>query len=254
MQETARAWRTDGLEVMHGDFVTQSFPRHAHETFAIVLIERGASGYWYRGANRTISAGQIALLNPGEVHTGRSLTPEGYSQRSIYFEPERLPKLFFGQPQTDDPILIEHLRVFHASFELDKLESSTALEYALERLRTTHLGESSKHLTLETRLIRHARELLEEHLEGAYSLHELASTVGLSPYHLARAFQREVGLPPHAYRTQVRIARAKTLLLQGRPAAQVALEVGFSSQSHLITQFKRLTGVTPSKFVQTLVL
>jgi AraC-like DNA-binding protein len=248
MNETARAWNLNGLEIMHGDFVKQSFPRHAHDTFAVVLIERGSSGYWYRGANRTISAGQIAFLNPDEVHTGRSLSAEGYSQRSLYLEPARFPNRFFHQPQTEDPVLARCLREFHSSLTSDALESSTALEFVLERLRTTHLGQKAQRITPERLAVTKARASLESDLGHALSLQELARTVGLSPYHLARVFQREVGLSPHAYRTQARVNRAKTLLRQGLDAAEIALEVGFSSQSHLIAQFKRYVGVTPSRF------
>jgi AraC-like DNA-binding protein len=143
---------------------------------------------------------------------------------------------------------VQYLRQFHSSIERDVLEHSAALEHVLERLRTTHLGLKAQCTNLERHAIKRARELLESNLEHALSLQDLASAVALSPYHLARAFEREVGLPPHAYRMQTRINRAKALLGQGMSAAEVALAVGFSSQSHLIAQFKRLTGVTPSKF------
>ena len=60
-------------------------------------------------------------------------------------------------------------------------------------------------------------------------------------------FAREVGLPPHRYQTQVRIAQAKRLLICGVPLEQVALETGFSHQSHFGRHSKQIVGVTPEK-------
>ena len=66
----------------------------------------------------------------------------------------------------------------------------------------------------------------------------------------ALAQRAEVGLPPHAYLDSVRIRQAERLIRAGRPLAGVAAEVGFSSQSHLTRQFKRLVGVTPGQYAR----
>ncbi|MBI1877856.1 MAG: helix-turn-helix transcriptional regulator, partial [Chloroflexi bacterium] len=71
----------------------------------------------------------------------------------------------------------------------------------------------------------------------------------LSPFHLLRAFRAELGLPPHAYLTQIRIERAKALLAQGWPVAQVAFETGFADQSHLTKRFKGIVGVAPGQYL-----
>jgi len=58
-----------------------------------------------------------------------------------------------------------------------------------------------------------------------------------------------MGRPPHQYQIELRIERAKSLLL--RPAvtvSEIALMVGFSSQSHLNLCFRRMVGVTPARY------
>ena len=57
-------------------------------------------------------------------------------------------------------------------------------------------------------------------------------------------------MPPHAFQTQVRVARAKALLLRGWPISQAAAHTGFADQSHLTRHFKRLVGVTPGQYRQ----
>jgi transcriptional regulator GlxA family with amidase domain len=61
-------------------------------------------------------------------------------------------------------------------------------------------------------------------------------------------FHREVGLPPHAYQIQVRVARARALIATGVPLAEVASMTGFADQSHLTRLFKRIVGVPPGQY------
>jgi len=59
-------------------------------------------------------------------------------------------------------------------------------------------------------------------------------------------------MTPHAYQLQVRVRRAKALLLAGHPIAQAATEAGFWDQSHLTRHFKRTIGVTPARYIADL--
>lgn len=84
----------------------------------------------------------------------------------------------------------------------------------------------------ERRAVRLAREYLEENFARNVLLEELAAVANLSPFHLSKVFKEEVGLPPHAYLVQTRLALARDLLLRGWPISKVAYETGFADQSH----------------------
>ena len=58
----------------------------------------------------------------------------------------------------------------------------------------------------------------------------------------------QMGLTPHAFQTNLRIARARALLSAGQPPAAVAATCGFADQAHLTRTFKRAVGVTPGRF------
>jgi AraC family transcriptional regulator len=80
------------------------------------------------------------------------------------------------------------------------------------------------------------------------SLDQLAATVHLSPFHLARRFKQTTGVSPHQYLIEVRVNAARALLDAGsgqRSLAEIAAAVGFADQSHLTRHFKRRFGVTP---------
>jgi len=100
------------------------------------------------------------------------------------------------------------------------------------------------------RTVRTVREYLDEHASENVSLTALAQLAGVSPCHLCRAFHREVGMPPHAYQTQLRVREAKRLLSDGMPVALSAATAGFYDQAHLTRHFRRIVGVTPGAYLR----
>ncbi len=94
-----------------------------------------------------------------------------------------------------------------------------------------------------------AIEYINDNLEKDLTLAEIAASVGMSPYHFARAFKQATGLPPHQYLIKRRIEKAKSLLRQTHLAiAEIAYHVGFASQSHFTTLFRKHTGTTPKAY------
>ena len=96
--------------------------------------------------------------------------------------------------------------------------------------------------------MRRARAHLVEHWDQPVSLGALSSVAGLTRFELVRRFRRHTGFTPHAFQTNVRIARARDMLSSGEAAARVAAQCGFADQAHLTRTFKRAVGVTPARF------
>ena len=94
--------------------------------------------------------------------------------------------------------------------------------------------------------MRHVSSVMDQ-----MGLEVLSHLTHLSRYHLVRVFSKSVGPPPHAYLRQVRVDRAKALLAAGCPVAEAAVATGFTDQSHLHRWFKRLWGVTPGGYRQS---
>ncbi|MBD3886970.1 helix-turn-helix transcriptional regulator [Phormidium tenue FACHB-886] len=91
-------------------------------------------------------------------------------------------------------------------------------------------------------------DYIHAHLDRDLSLPELAEVINISPTYFASLFKQAIEISPHQYVIQQRVERAKTMLSKTDLAiADIALQVGFSSQSHLTQQFKRLTGMTPKQ-------
>jgi AraC-like DNA-binding protein len=99
------------------------------------------------------------------------------------------------------------------------------------------------------RAIELARDYLHVHYADDISLEALATIAGLSRFHFCRTFRKQVGVSPGAYQTQLRIAQAKKLLVQGFSIATAATLTGFYDQSHFGWHFKRQVGVTPGAYI-----
>lgn len=97
--------------------------------------------------------------------------------------------------------------------------------------------------------MRRVVECIEAGLDQDLSLAMLAEVANYSPHFFARAFKRQMGESLHQYVLQRRLARARQLLLHSSyPISQIAIETGFSSQSHMTSAFRRATGRTPAAF------
>ena len=97
--------------------------------------------------------------------------------------------------------------------------------------------------------LRRAIEYVHDNLASDISFRDVAAHVKMSAYHFARMFKQSTGQSPHNYIVRCRIERAKALLVEDRwPISDIALEVGYKSQSHFTVCFGRLAGVTPAAF------
>jgi AraC family transcriptional regulator len=105
------------------------------------------------------------------------------------------------------------------------------------------------------RKLRRAIEFINDNFdkEQTVALAAVAEAVGMSYFHFSRAFKQSMGVSPNVYMIEQRIGRAKKLLSEtDLPIAEIALRVGFASQSHFTTTFRRLAWTTPKAFREML--
>jgi AraC-like DNA-binding protein len=268
----ARAWRSadlGGLELFRASVSQFEFRPHAHEEFFIALTESGIAMPVYRRNKHAIGPGDMIVLNPEEAHAGGSLTGGSWTYRSLYAPPDLvcriIPEFPPGTPAlpwfTADVVrdlhIAELLLRFHKLSESpgsSALQSEAYLAEGLTLLAGRHGGfrrlpRSPGH---EPRAVQLAREFLHQHAEGSVTLRDLAWHAGLTPFHLCRVFRQATGMTLHSYQIQIRVRRARTLLLEGRPIAQAAAEAGFCDQAHLTRHFKRTVGLSPGRYVADL--
>ena len=271
--ETATFWRAeefDSLELLRARYIQHSFAPHTHETYAIGIISYGTECFKRNKQQHAAPAGSIALVNPGEVHTGQAADERGWAYRVFYpsakvmqlaatrvaDKPQALP--CFSQAVLQDEYVTGLMLKLHESLEgnsttSSSLERESQFVWAMGQLILRHASKRpAPKVQVERKAILRTKEFLDHHYWQNISLEALAAQVHLSPFHFLRVFKEAFGLPPHTYLTQARVLRAKQLLSVGNPIAQVAQDVGFVDQSHLNKHFKRIVGITPRQYADAM--
>lgn len=241
------------------------FSKHVHEGYCIGIIEDGAQAFNRNGQTHVAPKGDIILVNADEIHTGSSAVESGWRYRAIYPTPEVLATLtqglhseqgtapWFPQAVVHDiglaqqfSLLLNLLEQEHDLLLKETLYLST-LAYLIQR-HARHKAQPKPLLAAEKNILL-AKDYIAAQYNQDISLQDLATMVGLSPWHFLRQFKKYVGITPHNWLVQVRLHQARTQIKCGEGLAQVAYNCGFSDQSHFNRHFKRAMGFTPSQYL-----
>ncbi|MGE0735647.1 MAG: bifunctional DNA-binding transcriptional regulator/O6-methylguanine-DNA methyltransferase Ada [Alphaproteobacteria bacterium] len=99
-----------------------------------------------------------------------------------------------------------------------------------------------------TESIRRACAYIERYDEQPPTLGAIAEHVGLSPFHLQRAFKKSLGVSPKEYAQQIRGKRFKKLLRNGSDVTGAIYEAGFGAPSRVYENTRRSLGMTPATY------
>ena len=253
----------EGIEALHAHFVRHAYRPHSHPTWTVAVVERGAARFTVEATSQRADTGELFVLEPEAVHTGMAAVPEGWQYKVLYIEPELLPAwedrdapapraarwTVFRDSALRDALVRAHRELAAGSVGLALDE---AVLEAVDGLRP-HLRPGPpkpRAGRAEHAAVRRAAAYLTERWDERVPLAELAAVAGLSRFELVRRFGAQMGLTPHAFQTNLRVAHARRLLAAGTPAAAVAAACGFADQAHLTRTFRVAVGVTPARYAR----
>ncbi|RUY87499.1 AraC family transcriptional regulator, partial [Mesorhizobium sp. M7A.F.Ca.CA.001.10.2.1] len=237
-----------GMERIEARFHGSAFDLHRHDTYSIGVTLHGVQTFRYLGAARHSLPGQIIVLHPDELHDGGAGTEDGLRYRMLYLEPSLMLDCLGGAslPFVRDGVVTD--AAFCATLlsalgpleqELDELFVDDFLAQLMQSL-TRHGGQSAKPMTRTAwRAAALARDYLTENLNRPVRSGELEAVTGLDRYALSRHFRAAFSTSPHRFLVMRRLQRARRMIAAGEPLAQIAVEAGFSDQSHFTRQFKK---------------
>ena len=91
-------------------------------------------------------------------------------------------------------------------------------------------------------------DYVPKNLSDALTIERLAALVNMSPFHFARCFKHTTGMTPHQSVIRERILRARKMLAStDQPIGDIAMSLGFASQSHFADVYRKVTGRTPRR-------
>lgn len=122
------------------------------------------------------------------------------------------------------------------------------LTLAVRRWMETSTTGAGWQRALQDRYISRALEILHGDLRGTIDVPDLASRVGLSRSAFTSRFVQLVGEPPARYTLRHRMRVARSMLLAGKRVGEVALALGYESDSAFSRAYRKVTGEAPSAF------
>jgi AraC-like DNA-binding protein len=265
----ARIWQLKDIgEVIRGP-VPEPTPRTVYGGLLVGLLEVGTIKASYRRGSHILRRGTLIL---GQSDEAMAFAPSDRTSMPIRIclrcQPEVVQRVaneiagrtsaepFFPNFITPDQQLAALFLAFQRTLDppATLLECTSRFHDILACIISRHASppQTWRNIKTERRAVRLVRQYLHEHYADNVTLDELARLVGLSGFHLNRVFRMEVGLPPHAYQTYVRVTNAKLLLAKGWSIDQTSMAVGFFDQSHFTNQFRRLFGYTPGVYQKSI--
>ncbi|MCD2106711.1 AraC family transcriptional regulator [Rhodococcus erythropolis] len=244
-------------EVFHADFVGHAYPKHTHDQWSLMLVDRGTIAYDLDHRAHGAAPEIVTLLPPGIAHDGVPVTEAGFRQRILYLETSVLGEDLVGRavdcPEIRDPLLRHRIDQLHSALgpHGESLEAESRLGFIGERLNeilSPHADRVRHTPTVDERVANQLRELLDARLTAGITMREASSILQRNPTYLIKNFTTHYGLPPHKYVTGRRIDLARRAILAGRELADVAVDVGFHDQAHLSRHFVKHVGAPPGRY------
>lgn len=244
-----------GVELYQAHISHYAFEPHTHEAFGIGTIESGAQRFRYRGAEFIAPQQSLVMMNPDELHTGKSACAEGWRYQMIYIQPDEIETLTGDKRWWFNDVLRTDARIAqplsHTLTALWQAETALARQSLLSGLlmqlrplaRTAGGGRKEARHRFDQ-----VRDYLRDNLAEPVRLEDLAALVSLSPWHFLRAFRLHYHVTPHQMLMAYRLYEAKLLLARGAAAASVAAAVGLTDQAHLTRAFAQRYGITPARY------
>lgn len=231
---------------------------HAHGDMQICLSLDFPGRYLYRGTRHDVPVRSVSVLDAWEPHAPSDPIDRDRPAHFIvlYSDPERFRSSVDLAPATPidtvvhvDVDIAARFRRLHQA--LLSPESPLQQDERFRELASAILRHdaTSRVARPASRALLRARDYIAAHAAAPIGLAEIAAVADLTPWHFARAFRRQFGIPPHRFQLGLRIDIARRLLADGLSGAEVAHRTGFADQSHFIRRFKRMTGTTPAHHV-----
>jgi AraC-like DNA-binding protein len=246
-----------GTELYVGKDVTAfASDWHFHEGWQVVAVSKGERRYGFKSGAVVAKPGRLVLIPPRLVHRG--FCPEA---DSTTFKIATLPGDSRGLVMPGAPMVCftsKPLEVFTSYFESLKvygkpLQAKEGIS-GLEAIFRESTPVDTVQVSVAPAFVLQLEAYLLRDLEKIPSLDSLSLLAGVSRYHLAHAFTKHIGLSPLAYHARARLMRSRKLIAEGTSLADASLLLRFSDQSHFGRQFKRVYGMTPGEYQQSLVM
>ena len=221
---------------------------------------------WDNGESYTARAGQSLFNPPEQMHLDKFDFNSGLKILLIHFKWKHFDSFFktvnnnninqiCNATSAQLKRLFDDLKLDSGPGENDRLLESARLMHILTLLYREHATENyfendlSNSEDCRHRIVSEAKKFIDKNYMLPLRLEDIASELQISSFYLSRIFSSESDFSLFQYITDVRINEAKKLIRQNRHIINdIAMMVGYESQSYFSRVFKKQVGCSPGKY------
>ena len=248
-------WERDG----GGDIY---YGRPDHHTLSVYVA--GGRGVKSLNGARSQESGRTGLFCVMPAAEESNWTNSDYvSMLHIYFSTDAFKRVTGSDINFDrsslyrrDQLMFGLVSSFVLGLNWNDRSSMGALDHAVFALmnRLASYGSCSQGPNQGRQLSTRERDLLlqfvNSNLDTKLDVSRIAEALGLSPRSVSRRIKATFGVSPHQFVLRKKVDQAVVFIESGESLVNTSILCGFSSQSHMTHQFRRLLGVTPSQLIR----
>lgn len=242
-----------------GYFFTWNKGRVLQE-YQLIYITEGAGVLENRQGKFNVKEGTTLLIRPGEYHRYRPILKTGWVENYIGFNGNMIAHFFEqavflnNQPYFECGIRDSFLGIYHEIFKLVQ-EEKPGFQQIASGLILKLLGSMVAHQkqgdfsgkTIEA-IIQKARLQMRENVEAHIDLQELASQYHIGYANFRKMFKKYTGVSPRQYHLELKLMRAKELILSSdKNIQEICNELQFESIHYFSRYFKQKMGYSPTE-------
>ena len=249
-------------EFTHRRYQTQlvgsQFVAHQREFHIVAFIQQGELSLKYRERNYTLNTGDSIVIPAGEIHSFNTPIDSPALVAFHYIDTvEAITAsngLLFPIVDTITSTKEAAKQIVGALFS--SLESPLEISIYLQCLSdlitslSEHLNQNTKVTDSDIRSLVAAKNYIQNNLSQPFCLTDISSRFNIDKWQLSRKFKPLFGVTLFQHIHASRMVKAKDLLSQQKDIGQVALDLGYSDQSHFTRFFKRFVGISPTKWIK----
>lgn len=243
---------------------------HWHNYFEAEVICGGSGSHIYDGVRVPLSRGSAHIITPADQHAVHSdpdsplqifnlrFTEAALQKEALHAITERKGCItaFFNNERLDNLLRQIDTLLFFMKSEPPHQDilRLTLSQICLDILHSAYNSDrtENREKTVYNSIIKDTIWYIRCHFRDKLTMQDLANHVGYTPNYLGALYKQATGQSCAEYILQLRTQYAQNLLTNTTlPLEEIATESGFSTTSYFISQFRKQTGVTPSKYRET---
>ena len=259
------------LYCVNKNYPRYEMPFHWHVEYEMIIVKKGRLKLILDGKSFYVNEGESAFISGGVVHGG---IPEECEYYCIVFD---LASLFkdVALCSKSVAIFLTNADCFTGVYGAERKQSAIMREilYSMQNRDNGYdlnvigllwkllgafvsapvISEGEQINKSQRQKLKDVLSYIRKNIDKNITLEELAQVSGMSPRYFCRVFKSMTGRTPIEYVNYYRIETASQMLITtGESVTDIALNCGFNDMSYFSKMFKKLKGISPSKFRQAL--